>query len=413
MHGRRSTLSATARSLFIVTCVVYVHACDRQPAQSANHTEVSTAMSADDLAKQEDLAKRLELLGDQGSDAEDFTGACTAFESAKDIRVRLMAARPNDTPSLEAAATIYLKLGEALMQAASRSVTQPKPGAYDASIGAVKSAVDIRKQLSAAEPHHLGRLRDLADAYSSLVMPSLNDHLPAAVDASRAAVDLRKVLAEAAPADMEVLQELKRAYDTHAWLLLGSAKTASSPAQRESWSRQSRAAYEAALATAQELARADPAYRIKLAASYGRLADVWRTEGNLREARVAYKAALGLDKQLLPGDAELQDLIVTHHRALASVLRETREFAAAVKALEAGVALEEKFQGAAPNDLTVTRQLALTYEELGDARRDSGQKASARKAFEASYALAERLNAAGEDVTALTHSVREKLSQLH
>lgn len=175
-------------------------ACDRRE-HVGRTMEAAAALNAD--IQQQGLAERLEELGDRQLAARELAAARTAYEGAKDIRVRLMGL--NDAPSLQAAATSFTKLGSAIVQAdrlQADRLNDSETRADDEARKAFEQATDLLKRLVAADPGHLGRLRALADSYFRLA-DALDDtdDWPAARAAGQAVIDIRVRLVQGVPHD--------------------------------------------------------------------------------------------------------------------------------------------------------------------------------------------------------------------
>jgi len=329
---------------------------------------------------QRDLSVSYERLGDLAVAAGDAAAARDWYTQSLEIRRRLVQADPGNVQFQRGLSVSYERLGDLAVAA----------GDVAAARDWYTQLLEVARRLVQADPGNVQFQRDLAVSYNKL-----GDLAEAAGDAAAARdwytqlLEVARRLVQADPGNVQFQRDLAASYER-----LGDlARSAGDVAAARDW-------YTQSLEIARRLVQVDPGnvqFQRDLAASYERLGDLARSAGDVAAARDWYTQLLEVARRLVqvdPGNVQFQRDLAVSYNKLGDLAEAAGDAAAArdwyTQALEIAQRLVQLVQ-ADPGNVEFQRDLAISYNKLGDLAEAAGDAAAARDWYTQALEIAQRL----------------------
>jgi serine/threonine-protein kinase len=336
--------------------------------------ELSAEPGADVEARL-DVARSLQMVGDQLLTTGDKAGALAAYEEERDIAARLEAEAPSDAVRF-ALGLSYDKI----------FLVWYDQGKSEDAFAAKSKALAILRPLAEANPAVAEFQSKLAISYGNLgVIQIETGKSKEGSESYQRAIAILQKLVDAAPAVPEFQQRLAMFH-----MNLANAQQAGRP-------QEALEHYERARILQQKLLDDNPAvssFQENLATSYLNVAGLRTDLGQAKEARESYQRALLMLKKLVDGNPTVlrfQLKLAFTYNNLGQDLAQQQQLPAALDAHNAALPILKKLADGNPTVPRFQLDLALTHTNLGRVLVRLEQLPGARDAYDAALPILKKL----------------------
>jgi non-specific serine/threonine protein kinase/serine/threonine-protein kinase len=247
-----------------------------------------------------------------------------------------------------------------------------------------RKSIELRKAALALEPQNRDLRREIAEAYSHLVLlTSVADRRGVAQEA----VSILEPLAVSNPNDQQVQYALGKAYELIAPTFL------TGEANRD----RAREFYDKSLRIYERLSEADQKndrYKVEVSFGHKHLGSLLAEGNHLEEALEHYRRALEMDEAQLaahPDDLNARYAITFTYSDTGFILGKRGDLDAALASYHKAADIRASMAAADPRDTRARQGLGNNYNNMGDLLRQKGDYSGALESFKKSLSLRQAL----------------------
>jgi tetratricopeptide (TPR) repeat protein len=250
-------------------------------------------------------------------------------------------------------------------------------------------ALDVTKQLAAADPSNIDRQRNLSVCHSRVGdVLRAQGNLPGALDSYEQDLRISQKLAAADPSKPNLQRDLSISHNKVGEVLQAQGNLLGALD-----------AYQASLQIRQKLAAADPSnptWQRDLSVSHARVGDVLRAQGHLSGALDSFQRGLQIVQSLAeadPSNTEWERDLSLSHNNVGDVLRAQGNLPEALDAYQRALQIAQSLVAADPTNTNWQRDLSFSLTRSAELQEQAGNLAEALPFAEQSLAIDERLAA--------------------
>jgi serine/threonine protein kinase/Tfp pilus assembly protein PilF len=319
------------------------------------------------------------------------TEALVAYETARDIRQRLVDTNPTSTQFQRDLAQSYHNVGYTLAES----------GKPELALAAFEKGRNTRQDLLGANPAVVDLQADLAVSHFYIGWILWRMGRPSeALTAYEKARRIQQELVDAKPAVNEYQSQLAASYNNIGTVLLATGERATALA-----------AWEQSRDIRQTLADSNPrvaGFQFNLAQSYNNFGCFLCQSGKLDEALAAHKRARDIRRKLVdtnPKITQFQVDLAHSYNNIGETLSQLRKPAKALIAYEEALTIIRKLSDAYPTTTVYQHELARIYNNLGDLHTRQQQFTESFNALDMALAIGQKLRYTNPTIADYTESL--------